>query len=104
MNIEQARFNMIEQQVRPWDVLDAGVLWLLAVVKREDFVPVAHKALAFMDTEIPLGDVAQGQAMLAPRVEARLLQELKIARHAKVLEIGTGSVFMAALLGHTETH
>ncbi len=100
MNIEQARFNMIEQQIRPWDVLDAGVLSLLAVVRREDFVPPACKALAFMDTEIPLGDVSLGQAMLAPRVEARLLQELKVARHEKVLEIGTGSGFMAALLGH----
>ena len=97
MNIEQARFNMIEQQIRPWDVLDAGVLSLLAVVRREDFVPSACKALAFMDTEIPLG---AGQSMLAPRVEARLLQELKVARHEKVLEIGTGSGFMAALLGH----
>jgi protein-L-isoaspartate(D-aspartate) O-methyltransferase len=97
MNIEQARFNMIEQQIRPWDVLDAGVLSLLAVVRREDFVPPACKALAFMDTEIPLGG---GQSMLAPRVEARLLQELKVARHEKVLEIGTGSGFMAALLGH----
>jgi len=101
MNIEQARFNMIEQQIRPWDVLDAGVLALLAVVKREDFVPEAHRALAFMDTEIPLGG---GQAMLAPRVEARLLQELAIARHEKVLEIGTGSGFMAALLGHRAQH
>lgn len=100
MNIEQARFNMIEQQIRPWDVLDAGVLSLLAVVRREDFVPPACKALAFMDTEIPLGDVAAGQSMLAPRVEARLLQELKVARHEKVLEVGTGSGFMAALLGH----
>ena len=97
MNIEQARFNMIEQQIRPWDVLDAGVLSLLAVVRREDFVPPACEALAFMDTEIPL---AGGQAMLAPRVEARLLQELKVARHEKVLEVGTGSGFMAALLGH----
>ncbi|MET0518808.1 MAG: protein-L-isoaspartate O-methyltransferase [Burkholderiaceae bacterium] len=97
MNTEQARFNMIEQQIRPWDVLDAGVLSLLAIVKREDFVPAAHKALAFMDTEVPL---AGGQQMLAPRVEARLLQELKIARHEKVLEIGAGSGFMAALLGH----
>lgn len=97
MNIEQARFNMIEQQIRPWDVLDAGVLALLAVVKREDFVPAAHKALAFMDTEVPL---AGGQAMLAPRVEARLLQELNVARHEKVLEVGAGSGFMAALLGH----
>lgn len=100
MNIEQARFNMIEQQIRPWDVLDAGVLELLAVVRREDFVPADSRALAFMDTEIPLGDVARGQVMLAPRVEARLLQGLKVARHEKVLEIGTGSGFMAALLGH----
>ena len=100
MNIEQARFNMIEQQIRPWDVLDAGVLALLAVVKREDFVPAAHKALAFMDTEIPLGKVEAGETMLAPRVEARLLQELNVARHEKVLEVGTGSGFMAALLGH----
>jgi protein-L-isoaspartate(D-aspartate) O-methyltransferase len=97
MNIEQARFNMIEQQIRPWDVLDAGVLALLAVVKREDFVCDEHKALAFMDTELPLPG---GQQMLAPRVEARLLQELNVARHEKVLEIGTGSGFMAALLGH----
>lgn len=97
MNIEQARFNMIEQQIRPWDVLDQGVLSLLSLVKREDFVPAAHKALAFMDTEIPLG---HGQVMLAPRVEARLLQELKVARHEKVLEIGTGSGYMSALLGH----
>ena len=97
MNIEQARFNMIKQQIRPWDVLDAGVLSLLAVVKREDFVPAAFRALAFVDTEVPLPG---GQQMLVPRVEARLLQELKVARHEKVLEIGTGSGFMAALLGH----
>lgn len=97
MNIEQARFNMIEQQIRPWDVLDEGVLQLLAVVKREDFVPPAHKALAFVDTEVPLPG---GEHMLAPKVEARLLQELKVARHEKVLEVGTGSGFMAALLGH----
>ncbi|MCV2358007.1 protein-L-isoaspartate O-methyltransferase [Paucibacter sp. TC2R-5] len=97
MNIEQARFNMIEQQIRPWDVLDAGVLQLLAVVKREDFVPPSCKALAFMDVEIPLPG---GQCMLVPRVEARLLQELKVARHEKVLEVGAGSGFMAALLGH----
>jgi protein-L-isoaspartate(D-aspartate) O-methyltransferase len=97
MNIEQARFNMIEQQIRPWDVLDQGVLALLALVKREDFVPAAHKALAFMDTELPLG---HGRQMLAPRVEARLLQELKVARHEKVLEIGTGAGYLTALLGH----
>jgi len=97
MNTEQARFNMIEQQIRPWNVLDAGVLSLLAVVRREDFVPAAHRALAFMDVEVPLG---AGQVMLAPRVEARVLQELKVQRHEKVLEIGAGSGYMAALLGH----
>ncbi len=97
MNIEQARFNMIEQQIRPWNVLDAEVLHLLSVVKREDFVPLAHKALAFVDMEIPLG---HGQCMLAPRVEARLLQDAAVQKHEKVLEIGTGSGYMAALLAH----
>jgi protein-L-isoaspartate(D-aspartate) O-methyltransferase len=101
MNIEQARFNMIEQQIRPWDVLDPAVLSLLAVVKREDFVPHAYRSMAFMDTEIPLPD---GQCMLAPRVEARLLQELQLQRHESVLEIGAGSGFMAALLGHRARH
>ena len=97
MNIEQARFNMIEQQIRPWDVLDPDVLALLAVVRREDFVPAALRSMAFMDTELPLPD---GQCMLAPRVEARLLQELRLQRHESVLEIGAGSGFMAALLAH----
>ena len=97
MNLEQARFNMIEQQIRPWNVLDDGVLALLAVVKREDFAPLAHKALAFMDMEIPLG---QGQVMLAPRVEARMLQDAAVQKHEKVLEIGAGSGYMAALLAH----
>jgi protein-L-isoaspartate(D-aspartate) O-methyltransferase len=97
MNIERARFNMIEQQIRPWEVLDDSVLQLLAVVKREDFVPTAYKALAFVDTEVPL---PEGECMLAPKVEARLLQELKVARHEKVLEIGAGSGYMAALLAH----
>jgi protein-L-isoaspartate(D-aspartate) O-methyltransferase len=92
MNIEQARFNMIEQQIRPWEVLDPAVLSLLAVVKREDFVPAAYRALAFVDTEIPL---PEGQVMLAPRVEARMLQELKVQRHETVLEVGAGSGFMA---------
>jgi protein-L-isoaspartate(D-aspartate) O-methyltransferase len=104
MNVEQARFNMIEQQIRPWDVLDAHVLELLAVVRREDFVPPAYRALAFADLEIPLRDnpelIAAGQVMLPPRVEARLLQDLEVAKHEKVLEIGAGSGFMAALLGH----
>ena len=95
MNIEQARFNMIEQQIRPWEVLDPQVLDLLFVVKREDFVPSAYRNLAFADMEIPIGE---GQVMLAPRVEARLLQELGIKKTDKVLEIGTGSGYMAALL------
>ena len=101
MNVEQARFNMIEQQIRPWDVLDPAVLSLLAVLKREDFVPEAYRAMAFMDTEIPL---PEGQCMLAPRVEARLLQELQLQRHETVLEIGAGSGFMAALLAHRVRH
>ena len=99
MDIEKARFNMIEQQIRPWDVLDPGVLKLLSVVKREDFVPDEHKDIAFADVEIPL--LAKGapcQTMLVPRVEARLLQELAIKNTDKVLEIGAGSGYMAALL------
>ena len=100
-SIERARFNMIEQQIRPWDVLDPAVLSLLAVVRREDFVPPAYRALAFVDTEVPL-PCADGtrESMLAPKVEARLLQELSLARHETVLEIGAGSGFMAALLAH----
>jgi len=99
MNTEKARFNMIQQQIRTWDVLDPSVLSLLSVVKREDFVPVAHRDLAFADVEIPLKDnAAPGQTMLAPRVEARLLQELAVKNTDKVLEIGTGSGYMAALL------
>jgi SAM-dependent methyltransferase len=103
MNYEQARFNMIEQQIRPWEVLDNQVLSLLAVVKREDFVPPAHRALAFADMEIPLTSNLQqnpSQCMLAPKVEARILQDLMVLKHEKVLEIGAGSGYMAALLGH----
>jgi protein-L-isoaspartate(D-aspartate) O-methyltransferase len=99
MDMNQARFNMIEQQIRPWEVLDPNVLSLLSTVRREDFVPLAHKALAFVDMEIPLG-AAPSQVMLAPRVQARLLQDLAVHHTDKVLEIGTGSGFMAALLGH----
>ena len=101
MNIEQARFNMIEQQIRPWNVLNTGVLELLAVVKREDFVPPEHLSMAFVDTEIPLPG---GQSMLAPKVEARLLQELAVHKHERVLEIGAGSGHMAALLAHKAQH
>ena len=105
MNTEQARFNMIEQQIRPWDVLDTGVLELLASVRREDFVPAAYRALAFVDTEVPLPTpTGPTQCMLAPRVEARLLQELAVHKHERVLEIGAGSGFMAALLAHKAQH
>src|SRR5262245_47779296 len=97
MNLELARFNMIEQQIRPWNVLDPAVLGLLAEVRREDFVPPAYRALAFVDCEVPL---PEGQCMLAPKVEARLLQEAGVQRHERVLEIGAGSGFMAALLAH----
>ena len=97
MNIEQARFNMVEQQIRPWDVMDPEVLRLMALVRREDFVPLAHKALAFVDMEVPLGF---GACMLAPRVQARMLQDAAVQKHENVLEIGTGSGFMAALLAH----
>jgi protein-L-isoaspartate(D-aspartate) O-methyltransferase len=95
MNVEQARFNMIEQQIRPWDVLDPDVLALLSRVKREDFVPESMRSLAFVDTAVPLPG---GQFMLPPRLEARLLQELAVKRHEKALEVGTGSGFQAALL------
>jgi protein-L-isoaspartate(D-aspartate) O-methyltransferase len=99
MNFEQARFNMIEQQIRPWNVLDAEVLDLLSAVRRENFVPAAHQSLAFADLELPLRGTGElGQSMLAPKVEARMLQDLAVQKHEKVLEIGTGSGYMAALL------
>ncbi len=97
MNIEKARFNMIEQQIRPWNVLDNGVLELLSIVKREDYVPLAYKNLAFVDTEIPLGF---GETMLAPKIEARILQAINLRKHETVLEIGAGSGYMAALMAH----
>jgi len=96
-NVEQARYNMIEQQIRPWDVADSAVLQLLSLVKREDFVPVPYKGVAFADMAIPL---AGGQNMLAPRLQARLLQDAAVQSGDKVLEIGTGSGFMTALLAH----
>ncbi|MEN9763431.1 MAG: hypothetical protein RI906_3257 [Pseudomonadota bacterium] len=100
MDFELARFNMVEQQIRPWDVLDQSVLDLLLTVKREDFVPPALRALAFSDLELPL-DVAgslTGEVMLAPKVEARLLQAAAVKHSDSVLEIGAGSGYMAALL------
>ena len=101
MNIEQARFNMIEQQIRPWDVLDTDILELLMVVKREAFVPSAYRSLAFIDTEIPLPG---GENMLMPKFEARILQELSVKKHENVLEIGAGSGYMAALLAYKARH
>ena len=102
--VAQARYNMIEQQIRPWNVLDADVLDLLAVVRREDFVPPAYRSMAFMDIEVPLlGNdaeeaVRKGHSMLQPRVEARILQDLRVLPTDRVLEIGAGSGYMAALL------
>lgn len=102
MDFERARYNMVEQQIRPWDVLDQEVLDLLFVVKREDFVPQAYRAIAFTDMEIPLvlDGERTGEHMLPPRVEARLLQSLAVRKHEHVLEIGAGSGYMAALLAH----
>jgi protein-L-isoaspartate(D-aspartate) O-methyltransferase len=101
MDWERARFNMIEQQIRPWEVLDQDVLDSLYVVRREEFVPEAHRALAFSDIQIPLGD---GETMMHPRIEARLLQEIAVKPNDKVLEIGTGSGYLTALLAHRARH
>ena len=109
MNIEKARFNMIEQQIRPWNLSDDSVLELLSIVKREDFVPIAQRGMAFADLEIPLmgsseAALALGQCMLEPRLEARMLQDLAVQPTETVLEIGTGSGYMAALLGKKARH
>lgn len=106
MDFEHARYNMIEQQIRPWNVLDQDILDLLSVVHREDFVPPAYRTMAFTDMEVPLtvGGRATGECMLAPKVEARILQELGVRKHESVLEIGTGSGHMAALLAHRGRH
>jgi protein-L-isoaspartate(D-aspartate) O-methyltransferase len=100
MNIEKARFNMVEQQVRPAGVLNPDVVELFSIVKRERFVPAAYKGLAFADTTIPLG---YGASMFLPSVEGQMLQAVGVRRHERILEIGTGSGFMAALLSiHAE--
>ena len=106
LDIEQARRNMVEQQIRPWEVLDQSVLDLLLTVRRELFVPPAYRLLAFSDMEIPLrvDGVDTGESMFAPKVEARLLQELGIRAHEHVLEVGTGSGYMAALAAHKAQH
>lgn len=101
MDYELARFNMVEQQIRPWEVLDQRVLDLLLHVRREDFVPEAYREVAFADMEIPLG---RGEKMLQPKLEARMLQELDLKETDRVLEIGTGSGYMAALLARLGGH
>jgi len=98
MNFEKARFNMIEQQIRPWEVLNQKVLDLFTVVHREDFIPDEYKQLALADTSIPLG---HGQVTMTPKVEARLLQCLDIQPNENVLEIGTGCAYLTALLANS---
>lgn len=101
MNLEQARFNMVEQQIRTWEVLDPAVLDLLYAVPREDFVPAAYRKLAFADMEIPLGE---GQCMMAPKIEARIVQALSLRKTDRVLEVGTGSGYLTALLARCAAH
>ncbi len=101
MNFEQARSNMIEQQIKPWDVPNQSVLDLISEIHREDFVPDEYKRLAFADTRIPL---AHGQVMMTPKVEARLLQALEIKPEDEILEIGTGCAYLTALLAKSGHH
>jgi len=101
INFEQARYNMIEQQIRPWEVLDQRVLDLFSRVPREDFVPAQYRTMAFTDMSIPLG---HGQVMMAPKIEARMLQALAIQDSDVVLEIGTGSGYVTALLANLSRH
>jgi len=101
LDIERARFNMVEQQIRPWEVLDQQVLDLLFEVRREEFVPAQYRNLAFADMEIPLG---YGEKMLQPKIEARMLQELAIKPSDRILEVGTGSGYMTALLARRGAH
>ena len=101
MNFEIARHNMVEQQIRPWDVSDDRVLELIARAPREDYVPAQYRNIAFADLNIPLG---HGEVMMSPKLEARLLQELEIAPTDKILEIGTGSGYLTALLASLGQH
>ena len=101
MDLEQTRFNMVAQQIRTWYVLDDNVLDLLYKVKREEFVPAENRAAAFVDMEISLG---YGQVMLTPKMEARILQELHIKKTDKILEVGSGSGYMTALLADQGAH
>jgi len=105
IDVERARFNMVEQQIRPWEVLDQQVLDLLFQVRREEFVPPQYRSLAFVDMEIPLADHATaGEKMLAPKLEARMLQELAVKPGDRILEVGTGSGYMTALLAKRGSH
>ncbi len=101
MNIEQARFNMIEQQIRTWEVLDQDVLDLLSQIKREEFLPERSRALAFVDMQVPIGF---GEFTLPPKLEARILQEISLKKTDRVLEIGTGCGYMTALLASCAQH
>ena len=101
MNFEQARTNMVEQQIRTWEVLDQAVLDLLYAVPREDFVPAACRTLAFADMELPIGE---GEKMMAPKIEARIVQALAPHKTERVLEVGTGSGYLTALLAHRAAH
>ena len=101
MNFELARHNMIEQQIRPWEVLDQRVLDLIARVPREDFVPGTYRKMAFTDMNIPLG---RGQVMMSPKVEARMLQALDVKPNETILEVGTGSGYVTALLANLGRH
>ncbi|WP_292995772.1 protein-L-isoaspartate O-methyltransferase [Nitrosomonas sp.] len=101
MNLEQTRFNMVAQQIRTWNVLDDNVLDLLYKIKREEFVPAENRAMAFVDMEIPLG---YGQVMLTPKMEARIVQELHVKKTDKILEVGSGSGYLTALLADQGAH
>ena len=102
MDYERARFNMVEQQIRPWDVLDQDVLDLLMATRREDFVSPAYRGLAFSDLEVPIAIAGKpsGETMLSPKVEGRILQALALKRHESVLLIGAGSGYLAALMSY----
>src|SRR6266446_9672738 len=105
LSLEQARFNMVEQQIRTWEVLDQDVLDLLYVVRREEFVPAEYRAFAFSDMEIPLYEgTDEGERMMQPKVEARILQELAVRKNERVLEVGTGSGYLTALLAARSHH
>jgi len=101
MNLEETRFNMVAQQIRTWNVLDDSVLDLLYKIRREEFVLPANRAMAFVDMETPLG---HGQVMLAPKMEARILQELHVQKTDKILEVGSGSGYLTALLAEKGAH